>query len=158
MELSLPAKPDPKEKPSKVKNGLTFLLTKDHKIFYYVGEFSEAGNEEGKPPTELLQTSFSQNDLHKLLLEKNSWAIEKKKQLIEEAKQKKWADSTLNRNIGIETSKTEAVTVLIKTDAEATYEDVINMLDELKVCDVGKRVLGVEMMSKEYELLQQKIK
>ena len=32
------------------------------------------------------------------------------------------------------------------------------MLDELKICNVGKRVLGVEMSAPEYTLLQEKIK
>ena len=34
MELSLPAEPPPNEKPQEVKNGVTFLLTKDDRIFY----------------------------------------------------------------------------------------------------------------------------
>jgi hypothetical protein len=30
------------------------------------------------------------------------------------------------------------------------------MLDELKICNVGKRVLGVEMMATEYALITRK--
>ena len=44
MELSMPAPPeDIKDRPE-VKNGVTFLLTKDDRIFYYVGEFFATGN------------------------------------------------------------------------------------------------------------------
>jgi hypothetical protein len=32
------------------------------------------------------------------------------------------------------------------------------MLDELKICDVGKRVIGVEMTQSEFNLLQAKLK
>jgi hypothetical protein len=55
------------------------------------------------------------------------------------------------------TANTNAITALIKTDDEATYRNAIDMLDELKICNVGKRVIGVEMMASEYALLKTKI-
>ena len=59
MELSLPAEPPPgSPPPPEVKNGVTFLLTKDDRIFYYVGQFYKAGNEKGAPPTDLKETDF----------------------------------------------------------------------------------------------------
>ena len=66
--------------------------------------------------------------------------------------------STITQNVNKVLADTKAVTVLIKTDDQATYRNAIDMLDELKICDVGKRVIGVEMTQKEFELLQQKIK
>jgi biopolymer transport protein ExbD len=68
------------------------------------------------------------------------------------------ADTTITQNVNKVLADTKAVTVLIKTDDQATYRNAIDMLDELKICDVGKRVIGVEMTQKEFELLQQKIK
>ena len=56
------------------------------------------------------------------------------------------------------TANTNAITALIKTDDQATYRNVIDMLDELKICYVNKRVLGVEMMPSEYALLLVKTK
>ena len=53
---------------------------------------------------------------------------------------------------------TKAITVLIKTDDQATYRNAIDMLDELKICDVGKRVIGIEMTQSEFNLLQAKTK
>src|SRR6478735_2155862 len=69
MELSLPAPPEKPEDQKEVKNGVTFLLTKDDRIFYYVGQFYEAGNTKGAPPTVLQETNFSPEGLHKLLAE-----------------------------------------------------------------------------------------
>src|SRR3989344_7074414 len=70
MELSLPAEPPPgSPPPPEVKKGLTFLLTKDDKIFWYYGQFNAVGNEKGLPPTQLTETNFSSEGLHKLLLD-----------------------------------------------------------------------------------------
>ena len=159
MELSLPVPPDdPNIEQPEVKNGLTFLLTKDDRIFYYAGQFYEEGNKDGKPTTQLLETNVSKDGLHKLLLEKNEWTINEKKRVTNEGVAKKLADTTITQNVNKVLADTKAVTVLIKTDDQATYRNAIDMLDELKICDVGKRVIGVEMTQKEFELLQQKIK
>ncbi len=159
MELSLPAEPPPgSPPPPEVKNGVTFLLTKDDKIFYYVGQFNAPGNPDGKPATELKETDFSPEGLHKLLTEQNKWAIDEIKSLTEKNKNKQLADTAYKRMAVDATADSRAITVLIKTDDQATYKNAIDMLDELKICNVGKRVLGVEMMAAEYALLQEKIK
>ncbi|MES2565712.1 MAG: biopolymer transporter ExbD [Bacteroidota bacterium] len=159
MELSLPAEPPPgSPPPPEVKNGVTFLLTKDDKIFYYVGQFYAAGNEKGVPPTDLKETNFSSEGLHKLLMEQNKWAVDEIKGLAEKNKNKQLADTAFKRMAVDATADNRAITVLIKTDDQATYKNAVDMLDELKICNVGKRVLGVEMMATEYALLQEKIK
>ena len=159
MELSLPAEPPiGSPPPPEVKNGVTFLLTKDDKIFYYAGQFYTAGNEKGMPPTDLKETNFSSEGLHKLLMEQNKWAVEEIKGFAEKNKKKLLADTAYKRMAVDATADPRAITVLIKTDDQATYKNAIDMLDELKICNVGKRVLGVEMMATEYALLQEKIK
>ena len=158
MELSLPAEPPPGIDLPPIKNGVTFLLTKDDKIFYYAGQFYSAGNEKGMPQTELKETNFSPEGLHKLLMEQNKWAVEEIKGLAEKNKKKQLADTTFKRMAVDATGDRRAITALIKTDDQATYRNAIDMLDELKICNVGKRVLGVEMSAPEYALLQEKIK
>jgi len=159
MELSLPAEPPiGSPPPPPVKNGVTFLLTKDDKIFYYVGEFYLAGNDKGKPATELKETNFSSEGLHKLLMEQNQWANDEIDKLRAQNKAKTLSDTAFKRMAVDATANTKAITALIKTDDQATYRNAIDMLDELKICNVGKRVLGVEMMATEYALLQEKIK
>jgi len=158
MELSLPAPPEDIKDQPPVKNGVTFLLTKDDKIFWYAGEFYAEGNDKGKPATILEETNFSKDGLHKLLLDKNGWAISEKKRVTDEGVKKKLADSTLTKEVNKVLADTKAITVLIKTDDQATYKNAVDMLDELKICDVGKRVIGVEMTQSEFNLLQAKIK
>lgn len=158
MELSLPAPPEKPEDQKEVKNGVTFLLTKDDKIFYYAGQFYEAGNDKGMPPTQLLETNFGPDGLHKLLAEQNKWAIDEIARLAQKNKSGQLADTTYKRMAVEATGDTKAITVLIKTDDQATYKNAIDMLDELKINNVGKRVLGVDMSAPEYALLLEKTK
>jgi biopolymer transport protein ExbD len=159
MELSLPAEPPPNSPPPpEVKNGVTFLLSKDDRIFYYIGQFNLPGNAAGKPATELKETNFGPEGLHKLLMEQNQWAVKEIERLALDNKNKKIADTTFKRMALDATADNRAITALIKTDDQATYRNAIDMLDELKICSVGKRVLGVDMMPQEYALLQEKIK
>ena len=159
MELSLPAEPPPgSPPPPEVKKGVTFLLTKDDRIFYYIGQFNAPGNEKGLPPTQLSETNFSSEGLHALLMKENKWANDEIDKLKAQNKAKTLADTTFKRLAVEATANNEAITVLIKTDDQATYKNAIDMLDELKICNVGKRVLGVEMMATEFALLQEKIK
>jgi len=158
MELSMPAPPEPNTKLTEVKNGVTFILTKDDRIFYYAGEFYAPGNPKGMSPTQLTETNFGPDGLHKLLLDQNKWAVEEIKGLEAKNKNKQLADTTFKRMAVEATADKRAITALIKTDDQATYRNAIDMLDELKICNVGKRVLGVDMMASEYALLQEKIK
>jgi biopolymer transport protein ExbD len=157
MELSMPAPPEKDDKPVEVKHGVTFLLTKDDRIFYYIGQFYAPGNDKGAPPTQLQETNFSSEGLHALLLEQNKWAVDEIKGLEAKNANKTIPDSTFKRLAMEATADIKAITALIKTDDQATYKNAIDMLDELKICNVGKRVLGVDMMASEYALLQEKI-
>jgi hypothetical protein len=90
-------------------------------------------------------------------MEQNKWANEEIEKLAVQNKAKTLADTTFKRMAVDITANTNAITALIKTDDEATYRNAIDMLDELKICNVGKRVIGVEMMASEYALLKTKI-
>lgn len=158
MEINYPAKPDPKDnvKPPEVKNGLTFILTKDNRIFYYKGEFILPNDPKGRPATQLEETDYSANGLHKLLTELNKNTIEEIKQLEQKVKNKEIADTTFKRLAVEAKGKKEALTVLIKTDENATYKNFIDLVDELNITMVGKYVT-VDLMPQEYELLKQKL-
>ena len=91
-------------------------------------------------------------------MEQNKWANDEIEKLRVQNKAKTLADTTFKRMAVDITANTIAITALIKTDDQATYRNAIDMLDELKICNVGKRVLGVEMSAPEFALLQEKIK
>ena len=157
MEISFPAPPPPDEKPVEVKNGLNIILTKDHKIFYYKGQFNAVGNTQGNPPTQLTETSFTPEGLHKIILEMNSYAHDEIAKLETKVKSKQMADTTFKRLAMEAKGDKRSLTALIKTDDKATYRDVIDAVDELNVCMVGKYVI-IDMSAPEYALLTDKIK
>src|SRR3954467_12092903 len=51
MELTFPAPPDNLEKQPPIKNGITFLLTDNDRIFYYEGEFRAQDDPKGPKTT-----------------------------------------------------------------------------------------------------------
>ncbi len=158
MEINYPAKPDPKDnvKPPEVKNGLTLILSKDNRIFYYKGEFVLPNDPKGRPATQLEETDYSVNGLNKILVELNKSTIEEIKELEKKAKRKEIADTAFKRLTMEAKGKKEALTVLIKTDDQATYKNFVDVVDELNLSMVGKYVT-VDLLPQEYELLKQKL-
>lgn len=159
MEINFPADPENEKDRQKVNNALTFIMSEDNKIFYYFGEFFAEGmeNPEGKPLTILKKTDFSAEGLHKLLLDYNKPTIEAIKKLEDQLRSKEIADTTYKRLAVGEKGKKEALTVLIKADDKAVYKNIIDVIDELNICNVGKYAI-VDMMPKELELINAELK
>lgn len=152
MEINYPAKPEDETKNMKVNNALTFILTDKDGIYYYYGEFYPEGNEKGVPPTQLTKTDFSSEGLHKVLLERNKPTVDALKKLEEQLVKKEIADTTYKRLALKEKGAKEALTVLVKADDKAVYKNIIDVIDELNICNVGKYAV-VDMGAKELELL-----
>ncbi|MEI8135949.1 MAG: biopolymer transporter ExbD [Bacteroidota bacterium] len=155
MELTFPAPPPPDQKIEEVKNGITFLLSKDDRIFYYEGQFRAADDDKGKKTT-LSELNFSQGSLHKYLLEKNKGMQDQIKALDIKHKNKQLEDTTFKRMVREVKANKESYTYLIKTDDKATYKNVIDVIDELNVNVVGKYVM-VDILKPEMDLVNEKI-
>ncbi len=116
MEINMPYKDEnlKEEEQSKIKasTALTVLLSKEHRVYYYEG----LADDPTKPP-ELKVTYFKSKDGIR------DEIIDKKKR-IEELKQQ-----------GALTAK-DQLTVLIKPDTTSTYDDLVNILDEMSINDV----------------------
>lgn len=152
MEINFPADPKKEEDRQKVKNALTFIMSKDNAIYYYNGEFYPPNNKDGVPPTTLTKTDFSKDGLHKVLLDRHKPTLDAITALEERYKKKEIADTTFKRLVNLEKGSKEALTVLIKADDKAIYKNVIDLIDELNVCLVGKYAV-VDVMPTELELL-----
>jgi biopolymer transport protein ExbD len=155
MELTFPAPPPPDQKVDEVKNGITFLLTKDDRIFYYEGQFRAADDDKGKK-TALSELNFSQESLHKYLLEKNKDMQDQIRALDVKHKNKQLADTTFKRMVKEVKADKASYTFLIKTDDKATYKNVIDVIDELNVNVVGKYVM-VDILKPEMDLVNEKV-
>lgn len=131
MEINMPYKDEniQDEEKSKIKasTALTVLLSKSHRIYYYEG----LGDDPNKPP-ELQVTYFKPK-------EGIRDEIIRKKKEIEDLKQQ-----------GVLAAK-DQLTVLIKPDANSTYEDLVNMLDEMNINDVRTyAIVDITPVDKEF--------
>lgn len=155
MEINYPADKPKDQKDQLVNNALTFIMTKDDGIFYYYGAFITEGvpNPLGKPLTTLTKTDFSSEGLHKILLDKNKPTILAIEDLTNQLIKKEIADTTYKRLANKAKGDPKALTVLIKADDQAVYKNVIDIIDELNICNIGKYAV-VDMGAKELELLK----
>lgn len=153
MEINFPADPKDEKERQKVNNALTFLMTKDNKVYYYEGEFYPKANKDGKPETQITKSDFSKDGIRKVLLEKNKPTREALEKLEDKLKKKEIADTTYKRMARDEKSKKEALTVLLKADDKATYKNMIDLIDELNITQVGKYAV-VDLMPAELELIK----
>lgn len=131
MEINMPYKDEKLEEKdqSKVKasTAMTILLSKDHRIYYYEG----LGDDASKPP-ELKVTSFVAD---KGIRE----AIIDKKKRIEELRQSG------------QLSGKDQLTILIKPDDNSTYDDLVNILDEMNINDVRiYAIVDISSVDKEF--------
>lgn len=157
MELTFPAPPPPDQKPEEVKKGITFLLTKDDRIFYYEGQFRAEADDKG-PKTTISELSFAQTgnkSLHKFLLDKNKEMQDQIRGLTKQFENKQLVDTAYKRMVRQRKADKESYTYLIKTDDKATYKNVIDVIDELNVNVVGKYVM-VDIMKSEMDMVLEK--
>lgn len=148
MSLAYPAKPKDTVESPKVYNAITFLLSED-RIFYYEGAFKPG-------ETQLTESSFGADGVRKLLADKNKYVLETKIKLTDRLARKEIVDSIYEKELINAQKHDKALKVLIKTDLKASCKNFIDLIDELRINDIGV-VAPVDMMKSEQELLDQKI-
>jgi biopolymer transport protein ExbD len=157
MSLVYPAKVDkPDPNPVRINNAITFLLTEDE-IFYYTGQYYSKANPGPNGPTKLLETDFGPKGVRKLLADGNSYVLEGKEKLKDKLDKKQLADTTYLSMLSKLKQNKEALKVLIKTDDKATCKNFIDLIDELKIAEIGV-IAPVDILSSELELLKQNSK
>ena len=156
MELTFPAPPPVDKKQDEVKNGITFLLSKDDRIFYYEGELKTADDPVKGPKTVLTELNFSRESLRKYLLDKNKEMQDKILVLKTKFEKNQMADTTYKRLVREVKADQKSYTYLIKTDDKATFKNVIDVIDELNYNAVGKYVM-VDILKTELDLVTAKV-
>ncbi|MGC6414253.1 MAG: ExbD/TolR family protein [Bacteroidia bacterium] len=153
LRMIFPEKLDqdnPQLKRPEVKDGLTILLTGDDKIYYYTGSL--------KAETEIIPTDFTKNGLRKVLIEKNAPLIKILKNLEMELAKANETDTATTNRIQRESKQAQQeskLIVLLKHDNEATYENVIDVIDEFLITQIAKYFVVEENLAEmETELLK----
>lgn len=138
LQLTFPVPPEnPDEvKETELSNAVTLLLTKKDKIFYYFGEFrSEPDPATGKTATELAETNFS--DVRKLLADRNVQTIAQLNDLARKFNDKAISEEEYQVTRSAIKGNKDNLKAIIKTDPDAKYRNMIDMVDEMDIVGIG---------------------
>lgn len=151
LQMTFPVPPDdPQEqKETKLKNAITLLLTGNNEIYYYFGEFSAPGGE--KPPTTLEKTDFSK--VQKLLVERNKETVAQLNELAKQYNEKKLTEEEYTTKRRELKGNPDNLKAIIKTDKDAKYRNMIDMVDEMDICGIGSYGVMDSLKVAELQLL-----
>ena len=139
MEISMPSndKSITEEQQSKVKasQAITLLLGSDNKLYYYEGEPNY------KDYTSLKETTYGPDGLRSILLQKNATAVNKVRALKQQKLDLKISDEEYKKQVSEIKSGKDTPTVIIKATDDASYMNLIDALDEMQICNIGKYVI-----------------
>ena len=139
MEISMPTNDEniTEDQQNKVKasQAITLLLDADNKIYYYEGEPNY------EDYTSLKETSYTADGIRKVLLRKNYDAVKKVEELkVKKANLEITEDEYKEQVSEIKGAK-NTPTVIIKATDKSTYKNLIDALDEMQICSIGKYVI-----------------
>ena len=136
MEITFPA--DKKEQTEDIKiaesQAMTILLGDDNQIFYYFG-FGE-----GPDGLKMETTNYSKNGIRKILLEesrKRNPRVDSIPILKEQFKKSEIDSATYKTRVRDIKAEKKALIVLIKATDSSTYKNMIDMIDEMNITNIG---------------------
>lgn len=151
MEISMPSdKEDIKdENRSQVaaSKAITILIDENNTLYYFKGKPTGGGDvaDEGK----LFQTTYGKDGIRKVLLESNPEAVKAVEELKAEFAKKQTSNVQEEQKIKADYKERLAKiknadytpSVIIKASDKATYDNLIQVLDEMQICSVGRYVI-----------------
>jgi biopolymer transport protein ExbD len=135
MELSLPSKDKvTEEEQSKIKEStaITIILGKEDKLYYYFG----IGTEEAAP--EVIETTYAPDGIRKMLLERNLEVATQIRKLKDQFANESISEEELRKRSSEAKDNKMAPVVMIKSSDEATYKNMVDILDEMQICSIGR--------------------
>ncbi|MGE5394380.1 MAG: ExbD/TolR family protein [Candidatus Saccharibacteria bacterium] len=135
MDLSVPSKDKVEEEDQnkvKASQAITILLGKDNTLYYYFGT-----QENGVDP-ELVKTDYSDQGIRQMLLQKNIEVMKQVTQLREDKADKKIKEEEFKKKLSEYRASKTAPIVVIKATDESTYENLVDILDEMQICNIGR--------------------
>lgn len=140
MEISMPSndKNITEEQQSKVKasQAITLLLDGGDKLYYYEGE------PDYKNYASLKESSYASDGLRSMLLARNRAAVSEVNRLKQQKRDLQITDEEYSKRLSEIKSGKETPTVIIKVTDDASYRNLIDALDEMQMCHIGKYVIA----------------
>jgi biopolymer transport protein ExbD len=155
MEITMPEDPGTGP-PTTIPDFRTIniLLSGDDKIFYYNGSLAP---KEGPAPS-LTKTDFGKDGIRKILLDRNELIFKKVEALKEKVVKGNLiiSDTALTREIKRIKKNTDKnyPIVLIKADDKAKYRNIVDIIDEMEICNIAGYAV-VPMCDKEIIMLSE---
>ena len=137
MEINMPSKDQVQkgdENVVKDSEAVTIIMGGNNRVFYYFGMLNE---ERYLDPNFLIESDYSENGLRAMLLNRNRKVIAE----MQELKAKKLANEISEEDFRKQSidikGQAGAPRVMIKALDDATYRNLINVLDEMQIANVG---------------------
>jgi len=119
----------------KASQAITLVLTGGDSIFYYTGQ------PDYKDYNSLKQTSYTPGGIRSFLLKRNDEAVRKINDLKEKKLQLKISQADFTKEVSELKNGKNTPVVIIKATDKATYKNLIDALDEMQICNIGKYVI-----------------
>ena len=150
MEIAMPAKEKNPENQSEVKasRAVTIILDKNNSVFYYEG----TRDEKGVDPV-VNKTDFSPTGIRKFLIKRNYDIMVKIQELRIKKQDKKLSDQDFEKQSNELMASKSAPIVIIKATDGASYGNLVNILDEMTICNIGRYAI-VDLSEYDKELLK----
>ena len=121
--------------PKKASQAITLLLAGDDKIYYYEGEPNY------EDYTSLKESDYTANGIEKVLLAKNATAVKEVAELKVKKENLEINEEEYKKQVAEVKGAKDTPTVIIKATDDATYKNLIDALDEMQICSIGKYVI-----------------
>ena len=144
MDITMPSDKDDikDENRSQVAadKAVTVILDKENAVYYFTGKPSEA---------ELKKTEYGRNGIRRVIMDMNLEAVQKAQALKKEFQSRYSSDpkqdainqAEYKKRLSEIKNADNTVSVIIKATDEATYQNLLDILDEMSICSVGKFVI-----------------
>jgi biopolymer transport protein ExbD len=150
MEISMPSNDKlTEEEQTQVKEStaVTVLLGKDDKLYYYFG----IGTAEVTP--ELEATTFAPEGIRNVLLQRNEEVITQIRQLKMQRAKKSISEEIFRKKVSEIKQNKQAPVVIIKSTDEASYENLVDILDEMQICNIARYAI-IDITGYDKELIE----
>ena len=144
MEISMPSDKNDLNEDNQsqiaASKAITILLDENNKIYYYTGKPDEA---------KLVETTYGKDGIRNALMHLNAAAQQQVQALKKEFETRRSSNPTVDAKNQEEYKKRLAdikngkntPNVIIKATDKATYKNLIDVLDEMQICSIGKYVI-----------------
>ncbi len=154
MEISMPSNDkdltEDQQTQVKASQAITLLLDGDDKLYYYDGQPNY------EDYTSLKETTYAADGLRAMLLQRNAVAVNEVNRLKQAKENLSISEEDYTKQVSEVKNGKNTPTVIIKATDDASYKNLIDALDEMQICNIGKYVItditeGDDFLLENYE-------